>query len=105
MGYRRDLMLLFGRPDGEPLNPVGMTVRLRKVMRRAGITGRPPTHGWRHTAATLLVGSGTDIKTVQTRLGHTTAAFTLATYVHPISERDQAAGEQLATLLKREKKE
>ena len=56
-GYRREPMFLFARPDGEPLNPLGMTVRLRQVMRRAGISGRPPTHGWRHTAATVLAAA------------------------------------------------
>jgi integrase len=82
-GYRREPMFLFARPDGEPLPPMSLTLRLRQVMRRAGISGRPPAHGWRHTAATVLVGSGTDIKTVQTRLGHSTPAITLALYVHP----------------------
>ena len=76
------------------------TARLRRLMRRAGIAGRPPAHGWRHTAATLLIDSGANIKTVQTRLGHASAALTLATYVHPVDERDRAAGEQLATHLK-----
>ena len=80
--------------------PLNMTRRLRKLMRRAGIDGRPPTHGWRHTAATVLVSGGTDIKTVQTRLGHSTPAITLALYVHPTAERNQAAGEHLAELLK-----
>jgi integrase len=69
-------------------------------MGRAVIEGRPPTHGWRHTAATLLVDGGANIKTVQTRLGHATAGFTLATYVHSVDERDVAAGEQLAALIK-----
>jgi len=100
-GYRREPMFLFARPDGEPLDPHGLTVRLRRIMRSAGISGRPPTHGWRHTAATLLISGGTDIKTVQTRLGHSTPAITLSLYVHPTAERDQAAGEQLAGLLKR----
>jgi integrase len=99
--YRREPMFLFAQVNGEPLPPMQLTLRLRQVMRRAGIVGRPPTHGWRHTAATVLVGSGTDIKTVQTRLGHSTPAITLALYVHPTQERDQAAGEHLASLLKR----
>lgn len=103
-GYRREPMFLFARPDGEPLDPLnGMTVRLRQVMRRAGIKGRPPTHGWRPTAATILVGN-TDIKTVQMRLGHSTPAITLALYSHPVSERDVAAGEHLADLIMRGKK-
>ena len=93
-------MFLFAQADGEPLSPMATTCRLRRVMQRAGVSGRPPTHGWRHTAATLLIGGGTDIKSVSSRLGHSSASFTLATYVHPISERDVAAGEQLATHLK-----
>jgi len=100
-GYRREPWFLFARPDGEPLNPHAVTVRLRKVMHRAGISVRPPTHGWRHTAATLLISGGTDVKTVQTRLGHATPTITLALYVHPTKERDAAAGEQLAGWLKR----
>jgi integrase len=98
--YRREPMFLFAQVNGEPLPPMSLTLRLRQVMRRAGIEGRPPTHGWRHTAATVLVGSGTDIKTVSARLGHSTSAITLSLYVHPTQERDQAAGEHLAGLLK-----
>ena len=71
------------RPDGEPLTPMTVTLRLRRSCAGAGITGRPPAHGWRHTAATLLIDAGTDVKTVQTRLGHSTPTITLATYSAP----------------------
>ena len=100
-GYRRDPMFCFPRPDGEPHDPMGMTTRLRQVMRRAGIEGRSPTHAWRHTAATMLVGAGSDIKTIQARLGHSTPVITMSLYVHPTTERDQTAGEHLASLIKR----
>ncbi len=99
-GYRREPMFLFCRPDGEPLNPMTMTIRLRRVMRRAGITGRPPAHGWRHTAATAADRRRHRHQDGADAARPRDAAFTLATYVHPISERDQAAGEQLAGLLK-----
>jgi integrase len=98
--YRREPMFLFAQVNGEPLPPMSLTLRLRQVMRRAGVAGRQATHSWRHTAASELVGSGVDVKTVQTRLGHSTPAITLALYVHPSQERDQAAGEHLAGLLK-----
>ena len=59
-GYRREPMFLFCRPDGEPLNPQILTVRLRKVMRApaspgghrpmAGVIPRPPS--WSAAAPT-----------------------------------------------------
>ncbi len=46
--------------------------------------GRPDArpHDLRHTAATVAIASGADIKSVQNLLGHSTASFTLNTYVH-----------------------
>jgi integrase len=55
---------------------------MRRVMGTVDITGVQPTHGWRHTAATLLLDSGQNIKTIATRLGHSTPAITQALYVH-----------------------
>ncbi len=60
-----------------------------------GQPGLQPTHGWRHTSATLLIGAGENLKTVQTRLGHSTPAITMALYVHPVDEHDRAAAERL----------
>lgn len=39
-------------------------------------------HDLRHTAATIAVASGSDIKSVQSFLGHATASFTLNVYTH-----------------------
>jgi integrase len=99
--YQLDPMFVFARPDGGPHDPMSMTGRLRQVMRRAKVTGRAPTHGWRHTSATALIAAGTDVKTVSARLGHASPTITLSLYVHRTDERDQAAGERLAALLER----
>jgi len=99
-GYRREPMFLFCRPDGEMLCPMTVTIRLSEIMRRAGIKGRQPTHGWRHTCATLMLDGGINLKTASARLGHADAAFTLRTYVHAVDARDVTAGEHLAALLK-----
>ena len=34
-------------------------------------------HEFRHTQATMLLGNGVDVKTVQTRLGHAKSSHTL----------------------------
>jgi len=53
--------------------------------------GRRP-HDLRHTAATLWIGAGVDIKTVSAWLGHSTAKLTLDTYGHYMgADADRAA--------------
>ena len=98
-GYTRDPFYCFPGWGGQPMLPIKMTTRLRQIMRQARVAGTQPTHGWRHTSATLLIGAGENLKTVQTRLGHSTPAITMALYVHPVDEHDRAAAERLGALL------
>jgi integrase len=56
-------------------------------------------HELRHTQATLLIGSGTDIKTVQTRLGHSSASLTMDIYAHAIEQNDREAAVTIGNLL------
>lgn len=57
--------------------------------------GRPDArpHDLRHTAATVAIASGADIKSVQDLLGHSTASFTLNVYAHTSEQmmKDTAA--------------
>lgn len=55
--------------------------RFKKI---AASIGRPDArvHDLRHTAATVAIASGADIKSVQDMLGHATASFTLNVYAH-----------------------
>lgn len=64
---------------------VWTTTRWRRIWKTAcekaelkGVT----TYELRHTAASLAIASGADVKTVQRMLGHTSAAMTLDTYAH-----------------------
>lgn len=52
-------------------------------------------HELRHTHATLLISNGTDVKTVQMRLGHSSAEITMSCYAHALPMADSSA----ATLL------
>ncbi|WP_349427473.1 site-specific integrase [Microbacterium sp. LWS13-1.2] len=49
-------------------------------------------HDLRHTFATLSLGNGVDIKTVQNWLGHSTAKLTLDTYGHYMKSDADTAG-------------
>lgn len=56
-------------------------------------------HELRHTQATLLIGSDADIKTVQHRLGHSSASLTMNIYAHALEENDRNAAETVGGLL------
>ena len=56
-------------------------------------------HELRHTQATLLIGQGSDVKTVQHRLGHSSASLTMDVYAHAIPANDEAAAGVMGELL------
>lgn len=55
-------------------------------------------HELRHTQATQLLGNGVDVKTVQTRMGHSSASLTLDWCAHALPENDQKAARIIGVL-------
>lgn len=58
-----------------------------------------PFHGLRHTSATILIANHSDIKTIQSRLGHAEASTTMNIYAHALQESDQKAAAALENIL------
>lgn len=58
-----------------------------------------PLHGLRHTAATLLIANGVDVRTVSGRLGHANTSTTLNIYAHTLEEFDRKASDVLEEIL------
>ncbi len=56
-------------------------------------------HSLRHAHATLLLASGTDIKTVSERLGHSGIEITMDIYTHVLKELDKKASDNIASLI------
>lgn len=56
-------------------------------------------HDLRHTHATLLISGGADVKTVQMRLGHSSAEITMSCYAHAIPLSDTNAAESIDSSL------
>ena len=69
-----------------------------KRYRRSGYKGYN-LHELRHTQATLLIGRGADIKTVQNRLGHSSASLTMNIYAHAIEQNDREAADTIGSVL------
>lgn len=55
-------------------------------------------HELRHSQATLLLANGTDLKTVQDRMGHANGAITLNWYAHSVPENDAKAAQLVGDL-------
>ncbi len=53
-----------------------------------------------HSYAVASIRSGDDIKTIQSNLGHATAAFTLGVYGHATDQMKQASSERMEQYIK-----
>lgn len=70
---------------GAPMRTQSIRSKLRSFAIRSGIQRRVTPHMLRHTAATLLIESGVDIRFVQRLLGHSSIATT-EIYTHVTDE-------------------
>lgn len=91
---------VFTRPDGSPLRPSWIGERFTQHIAAAGL---PPIrlHDCRHTAATMLLAIGTDIKVVQRMFGHSTRSTTSDIYTSVLNELLAEAAGSLAALIPR----
>jgi len=76
---------LFLNRRGLPLKPQSVRAELRRYSTRCGAARRITPHMLRHTAATLLIERGVDIRFVQRLLGHSSIATT-EIYTHVSDE-------------------
>jgi integrase len=89
---------VFDRGDGRPIDPDAFGKAFRAARAAAGLDG-VRLHDLRHGFASMLVASGTNVRTVADLLGHSTVAFTLSTYVHPDEGAAVAAIDEVERLL------
>lgn len=86
---------------GRPTTPWAIERAMRA--HRGEIEGLPEGfrfHDLRHYFASLLIGSGLDVKVVQTRLRHASATTTLNTYGHLWPDADESARAAVAAVIR-----
>ena len=98
---RRDSSLgsgaLFVNRYGAQMRPQSVRSKLRRLAQEAGLARRVTPHMLRHTAATLLIETGVDIRFVQRLLGHSSIATT-EIYTHVSDEALKATLERADVL-------
>ncbi len=90
--------LVFPRPNGRPLPPDRVTERFKDIARDAGLPVIK-LHEARHTAASLGLEAGLDIKVVSDQLGHSTTRITHDLYQHVRQAVHDDAAEKVVALL------
>lgn len=88
---------LFKNRNGAPMKPQTIRSRLRRHAAESGLSRRVTPHMLRHTAATLLIETGVDIRFVQRLLGHSSIATT-EIYTHVSDEALRATLERANVL-------
>jgi integrase len=80
LGKVRDDALVLATWDGQPRTPGGLSKDWSGTMSELGLS--ITLHALRHTHASQLIAAGMDVITISRRLGHASAAITLAVYGH-----------------------
>ncbi len=83
-----------GIRNGQPLRVSTFRGAFSVAARTIGVPALHP-HELRHTAASLAIASGADVKVVQQMLGHSSATMTLDTYGHLFGDRLDEVGDAL----------
>lgn len=83
--YRPKEYLFEGQKGGQ-YTPASLRSVFNQAVKRVAITKRVTLHSLRHAYATHLLDSGTDLRRIQTLLGHTDIKTTMI-YTH-VSTRD-----------------
>ena len=89
---------LFPGDEDQPLSRHTVARVVQRLTAQAGIHKRITPHSLRHTAATLALDAGVDIREVQRMLGHSSIETTMR-YDRSISRVDRSPAHTLAQLL------
>jgi integrase len=93
-----DRGLIFAREDGSAVPPDYVTRHFRELADKIGLP-RIKLHEGRHTAASLALEAGLDVKIVSDQLGHATTRITHDLYQHVRRAVHEDAAEKVEELL------
>lgn len=90
--------LVFANPDGSAIDPRRDWQAWKDLLAKAGVRYVSP-HGSRHTAASIMLALGIDVRVVQEILGHSSSQITRDIYQHVIEELAEQTADQMGDAL------
>ena len=97
----QELDLVFPNREGGIMIPHNITKRsFKRYLQKAGLSRDIRFHDLRHTAATLLLASGVNVKVVSEMLGHSNVSITLQIYAHVLPHMQQSAVDAMQLMLR-----
>ena len=84
--------------NGQPFTPDAFSRKFQRFLSRNHFP-HLRLHDLRHASATLMIEHGVDIKTVQSRLGHSDISTTLNIYSHMTEQMNRNAADKLDEVL------
>lgn len=94
-----DQKLVFTNATGGILSYRTVYDGFKRIVRQMGLP-QMRFHDLRHSYAVISIKSGDDIKTIQSNLGHSSAAFTLDVYGHCTDEMKKASADRMESYMK-----
>lgn len=91
--------LVFTNAKGDHLSYRTVYDCFKRIVRKMGCP-ELRFHDLRHQYAVIAIKNGDDIKTIQSNLGHATAAFTLDVYGHVTDEMKRDSADRMESYLK-----
>jgi site-specific recombinase XerD len=95
----REHGLVFPSSIGTPLGPRNLTRAFHGLLARSGLA-RMRWHDLRHSAASILLAQGVDLRTVMEVLGHSQIGVTMDTYAHVTPALGRRAAELMDAALR-----
>jgi integrase len=95
---------IFTTKDGKMMFPDSLTSIFNSFVERNGLPDIR-FHDLRHTACSMLLHEGVNIRAVASRLGHANPSVTMTVYAHALASADRVAAEIMEKLFKKECKE
>ncbi len=91
--------LVFTTRIGTPVEPRSAVIDFKRILGKAKLSQAIRFHDLRHSAASLLLAQGVQLRAIMELLGHSTIALTANTYSHVMPSMMQEMAEKMDALL------